>query len=130
MSQTEARRPPPRSLREMLAYLGPGLIISANIVGSGELIATLALTEENGRWDQSGVTATAEAGAEVLAILDTRAKPGNRALADLAKDRGIELLAGWMAKVVENIENEDVLTKIAGEVQELCSGFDAPGIPA
>ena len=30
-------------------------------IASGELIATLALTEENGKWDESGVTATAEA---------------------------------------------------------------------
>ncbi len=29
-------------------------------IASGELTATLALTEENGRWDESGVTATAE----------------------------------------------------------------------
>ncbi len=28
-------------------------------IASGELIATVALTEENGRWDESGVTATA-----------------------------------------------------------------------
>jgi Mn2+/Fe2+ NRAMP family transporter len=48
MSQAEARRPPPRSLREMLAYLGPGLIISANIVGSGELIVTTQLGAKAG----------------------------------------------------------------------------------
>ena len=30
-------------------------------IASGELIATLAMTEENGRWDESGVTATATA---------------------------------------------------------------------
>lgn len=30
-------------------------------IASGELIATVALTEENGRWDESGVTATATA---------------------------------------------------------------------
>ncbi|MGI9607635.1 MAG: acyl-CoA dehydrogenase family protein [Acidimicrobiales bacterium] len=29
-------------------------------IASGETIATLALTEENGRWDEEGVTATAE----------------------------------------------------------------------
>ena len=28
-------------------------------LASGELIATLAITEENGRWDESGITATA-----------------------------------------------------------------------
>jgi Mn2+/Fe2+ NRAMP family transporter len=48
MTQAEAFRPPPRSLREMLAYLGPGLIISANIVGSGELIVTTQLGAKTG----------------------------------------------------------------------------------
>jgi manganese transport protein len=48
MSQAEARRQPPRRLREMLAYLGPGLIISANIVGSGELIVTTQLGAKAG----------------------------------------------------------------------------------
>jgi Mn2+/Fe2+ NRAMP family transporter len=33
-------REPPSSLRESLRYLGPGFILSASIVGSGELIAT------------------------------------------------------------------------------------------
>jgi glycine hydroxymethyltransferase len=42
----------------------------------------------------------------------------------------MEMLADWMAQVVENLENEDLLKKIAGEVQELCSHFKAPGIPA
>jgi len=48
MSQAEARRPPPRTLREMISYLGPGLIISANIVGSGELIVTTQLGAKAG----------------------------------------------------------------------------------
>jgi Mn2+/Fe2+ NRAMP family transporter len=48
MSQAEPLRPPPRRLREMLAYLGPGLIISANIVGSGELIVTTQLGAKAG----------------------------------------------------------------------------------
>ena len=48
MSQAEAHRPPPRNVREMLAYLGPGLIISANIVGSGELIVTTQLGAKAG----------------------------------------------------------------------------------
>jgi manganese transport protein len=43
MDQARVRRPPPRTLREMVVYLGPGLIISANIVGSGELIVTTQL---------------------------------------------------------------------------------------
>ena len=48
MSQAEARRSPPRTLREMIVYLGPGLIISANIVGSGELIVTTQLGAKAG----------------------------------------------------------------------------------
>jgi len=48
MTQAETRPAPPRNLREMLAYLGPGLIISANIVGSGELIVTTQLGAKAG----------------------------------------------------------------------------------
>ena len=33
-------REPPTGWRDSLRYLGPGLILSASIVGSGELIAT------------------------------------------------------------------------------------------
>jgi Mn2+/Fe2+ NRAMP family transporter len=40
--------PPPRSFRGALAYLGPGLIISAALVGSGELVATTRLGAEVG----------------------------------------------------------------------------------
>jgi len=36
-------RQPPKNFRSRLKYLGPGLIISGAIVGSGELIATTAL---------------------------------------------------------------------------------------
>ncbi|MEM9016321.1 MAG: Nramp family divalent metal transporter, partial [Verrucomicrobiota bacterium] len=39
---------PPRTFRGMLRYLGPGFILSASIVGSGELIATTALGAEAG----------------------------------------------------------------------------------
>jgi Mn2+/Fe2+ NRAMP family transporter len=42
------RRPPPRSLGGLLRQLGPGLIISAVIVGSGELIVTPKLGAEEG----------------------------------------------------------------------------------
>lgn len=41
-------RPAPRSLRGILSQLGPGLIISATIVGSGELIVTPKLGAEEG----------------------------------------------------------------------------------
>jgi glycine hydroxymethyltransferase len=37
-------------------------------------------------------------------------------------------LAAWMGEVAENLENEDTLARIAGEVKELCAGFPAPGI--
>ncbi|GAB2761355.1 Nramp family divalent metal transporter [Salinifilum aidingensis] len=39
---------PPSGWRPSLRYLGPGLIVSASIVGSGELIATTALGAEAG----------------------------------------------------------------------------------
>lgn len=39
---------PPKSLGGMMRYLGPGFILSASIVGSGELIATTALGAEAG----------------------------------------------------------------------------------
>lgn len=39
---------PPRSFGGMLRYLGPGFILTASIVGSGELIATTALGAEAG----------------------------------------------------------------------------------
>ncbi len=39
---------PPRTWRARLRYLGPGLVLSANIVGSGELIATTALGAKAG----------------------------------------------------------------------------------
>ncbi|UCF38027.1 MAG: Nramp family divalent metal transporter [Acidobacteriota bacterium] len=41
--QKEVLREPPRRLIDSIRYLGPGLILSAAIVGSGELIATTAL---------------------------------------------------------------------------------------
>lgn len=39
---------PPTSLRERLKFLGPGFVLSASIVGSGELIATTTLGAEAG----------------------------------------------------------------------------------
>ncbi|MDJ0762581.1 MAG: serine hydroxymethyltransferase [Myxococcota bacterium] len=41
----------------------------------------------------------------------------------------MESLANWMARVAENLENEDVLARVAGEVKELLKAFPAPGIP-
>src|SRR5688572_12528219 len=39
---------PPASFRSKLAFLGPGFILSASIVGSGELIATTVLGAKAG----------------------------------------------------------------------------------
>jgi Mn2+/Fe2+ NRAMP family transporter len=44
----EGVKEPPTGWRASLRYLGPGLIVSASIVGSGELIATTALGAEVG----------------------------------------------------------------------------------
>jgi Mn2+/Fe2+ NRAMP family transporter len=41
-------RDPPRTLREALLRIGPGMILAASIVGSGELIATTTLGAEAG----------------------------------------------------------------------------------
>ena len=40
--------PPPENFRQKLKYLGPGFILSASVVGSGELIATTALGAKAG----------------------------------------------------------------------------------
>ena len=44
----EAITDPPRRLGAAIRFLGPGLILTASIVGSGELIATTVLGAENG----------------------------------------------------------------------------------
>jgi Mn2+/Fe2+ NRAMP family transporter len=44
----EEIKEPPRGWRGSLRFLGPGLILSASIVGSGELVATTALGAEVG----------------------------------------------------------------------------------
>lgn len=38
-------------------------------------------------------------------------------------------MAGWIADVIENVEDEAVLTRIKGEVEDLCAHFPAPGLP-
>ncbi|WP_285293884.1 hypothetical protein [Aureimonas altamirensis] len=50
---------PPVGWRHSLRHLGPGLILSASIVGSGELIATTTLGAQAGfaqpcRWNSRG----------------------------------------------------------------------------
>jgi len=38
-------------------------------------------------------------------------------------------LAGWMAEVVANPGDDQLLERVAGEVSEMCRDFPAPGIP-
>ena len=47
-SALDDRRTPPTTIRDVVRQLGPGLIISANIVGAGELIVTTKLGGEVG----------------------------------------------------------------------------------
>ncbi|MGC4069188.1 MAG: serine hydroxymethyltransferase [Polyangiaceae bacterium] len=37
-------------------------------------------------------------------------------------------LAGWMNEVVSNIDDEKVITRVAGEIKEVCASFPAPGL--
>ena len=47
---THGIQDPPQTIRGILGRIGPGLIITASIVGSGELIATTAVGAEAGFW--------------------------------------------------------------------------------
>lgn len=40
----------------------------------------------------------------------------------------MKMLAGWMNEVVANVEDEQVIGRIAGEIRELCKSFPAPGL--
>jgi len=44
------------------------------------------------------------------------------------KETEMAAIAKWMEAVVAAPEDEAVLSRIAGEVRELCAGFPAPGI--
>jgi Mn2+/Fe2+ NRAMP family transporter len=48
MPARPATTEPPRTLRESLAHLGPGIVLASSIVGSGELIATTTTGAEAG----------------------------------------------------------------------------------
>jgi glycine hydroxymethyltransferase len=37
-------------------------------------------------------------------------------------------LAGWIADVIENVEDEATLSRVRGEVKDLCDQFPAPGL--
>lgn len=38
-------------------------------------------------------------------------------------------LGNWLADVVDDVENESVIARVAAEIRELCDHFPAPGIP-
>lgn len=38
-------------------------------------------------------------------------------------------LGNWLADVVDDVENESVIGRVAAEIRELCDHFPAPGIP-
>lgn len=42
------------------------------------------------------------------------------------KEREMKMIAGWILKVIENVENEKVLRKISAEVKTLCKKFPFP----
>jgi glycine hydroxymethyltransferase len=44
------------------------------------------------------------------------------------KEPEMEKIAGWINEVISNIEDEDTLTRIKKEVEEMCAGFPVPGI--
>ncbi|MBT3704910.1 serine hydroxymethyltransferase [Candidatus Peregrinibacteria bacterium] len=44
------------------------------------------------------------------------------------KEPEMEKIAGWIKEVIDNIEDEDTLTRIKKEVEEMCAGFPVPGI--
>ena len=41
----------------------------------------------------------------------------------------MERLGNWMADVVNDVENEALISRIAGEIKDLCDQFPAPGVP-
>ncbi|MDP7069460.1 MAG: hypothetical protein QF815_02945, partial [Candidatus Peribacteraceae bacterium] len=44
------------------------------------------------------------------------------------KEDEMAKLGDWMSEAIDNASDESVLTRIAGEVKELCSSFKCPGI--
>jgi glycine hydroxymethyltransferase len=38
-------------------------------------------------------------------------------------------LGNWMGDVIEDVENETLLARVAGEIKDLCDQFPAPGVP-
>jgi glycine hydroxymethyltransferase len=47
------------------------------------------------------------------------------------KEPEMELIAGWMDRVISAPDDEDLTKKVSGEISELCRSFPAPGtLPA
>ena len=44
------------------------------------------------------------------------------------KEPEMEKIADWIKEVIENVEDEEVLSRIKKEVEEMCAGFPVPGI--
>ncbi len=38
-------------------------------------------------------------------------------------------LGNWMADVIEDVENDTLVARVAGEIKDLCDQFPAPGVP-
>src|SRR3712207_236419 len=67
-------------------------------IASGETIATLAFTEENGRWDEEGITMTASGGGDGFTLSGTKMFVLDGHIADLIlvaarTDAGVSLFA-------------------------------------
>ena len=41
----------------------------------------------------------------------------------------MQRLGHWMADVIEDVENDALIARVAGEIQDLCDHFPAPGVP-
>ena len=41
----------------------------------------------------------------------------------------MQRLGHWMADVIEDVENDALIARVAGEIKDLCDHFPAPGVP-
>ena len=46
------------------------------------------------------------------------------------KEPEMELIAGWMDRIVSAPEDDDLAKRVSGEIAELCRAFPAPGTPS
>ncbi|MEJ2120132.1 MAG: glycine cleavage T C-terminal barrel domain-containing protein [Alphaproteobacteria bacterium] len=92
----------------------PGIVAATTVQRliwhHGVLPGEVAVVATQDEWGYTAALDLAEAGAEVSAILDTRDKPSDSALAKLAEERGIEVLSGWMP---ERAEGETEIERIS-----------------